>query len=84
MGTASMYGNQVMDVELDCEWMSIYATIEYTIYSADNEEDLVEIISVKCRGVDITEWVNSSYIHDLIADDISNADYHVYDHGETP
>ena len=84
MGTASMYGNQVMDVELDCEWMSIYATIEYTIYSADNEEDLVEIISVKCRGVDITEWVNSSYIYDLIADDMSNADYHVYDHGETP
>ena len=82
MGTASMYGNQVMDVELDGEWMSIYATIEYCVYG--DEEDLVEIISVKCRGVDITEWVNSSYIHDLIADDISNADYHVYDHGETP
>lgn len=82
MGTASMYGNQVMDVELDCEWMSIYATIEYCVYG--DEEDLVEIISVKCRGVDITEWVNSSYIFDLIADDISNADYHVYDHGETP
>ena len=84
MGTASMYGNQVMDVELDCEWMSIYATVEYTIYSADNEEDLVEIISVKCRGVDITNWVNSNYIYDLIADDMSNADYHVYDHGDTP
>ena len=32
MGTASMYGNQVMDVELDCEWMTLYATIEYIVY----------------------------------------------------
>jgi hypothetical protein len=82
MGTASMYGNQVMDVELDCEWMSIYATIEYTIYSADNEEDLVELVSVKSRGVDITNWINTSYIFDLISDEISNADYHHSDHGD--
>ena len=80
MGTASMYGNQVMDVELDCEWMSIYATIEYLMYGDD--EELVELVSVKTRGVDITSWVNSSYIFDLISDEISNADYHHSDHGD--
>ena len=79
MGTASMYGNQVMDVELDCEWMSIYATIEYIMYG--DEEELVELVSVKTRGVDITSWVNSSYIFDLISDEISNADYHHSDYG---
>ncbi len=80
MSTASMYGYQVMDAELDCEWMSIYATIEYLIHG--DEENLVEIISVKTRGVDITSWVNSSYIFDLISDEISNADYHHSDHGD--
>jgi hypothetical protein len=80
MGTASMYGNQVMDVELDCEWMSIYATIEYLMYG--DEEELVELVSVKTRGVDITSWVNSNYIYDLIADEINNADYHHSDHGD--
>ena len=29
MGTASMYGNQVMDVELDCEWMTTDVQIEF-------------------------------------------------------
>jgi len=80
MGTASMYGYQVMDAELDCEWMSIYATIEYLMYG--DEEELVELVSVKTRGVDITSWVNSSYIFDLISDEISNADYHHSDHGD--
>tara|TARA_Y100000385_G_scaffold284734_1_gene343312 strand:+ start:2642 stop:2884 length:243 start_codon:yes stop_codon:yes gene_type:complete len=80
MGTASMYGNQVMDVELDCEWMSIYAIIEYFVHG--DEENLVEIVSVKSRGVDITSWINSNYIYDLIADEISNADYHWSDHGD--
>jgi hypothetical protein len=80
MGTASMYGYQVMDAELDCEWMSIYVTIEYLVHG--DEENLVEIVSVKSRGVDITSWVNSNYIYDLIADEISNADYHWTDHGD--
>ena len=80
MGTASMYGYQVMDAELDCEWMSIYVTIEYLVHC--DEENLVEIVSVKSRGVDITSWVNSNYIYDLIADEISNADYHWTDHGD--
>ena len=29
MGTASMYGNQVMEAELDCDWMTIDVTIEF-------------------------------------------------------
>jgi len=47
-----------------------------------DEEDLVELVSVKSRGVDITNWINTSYIFDLISDEISNADYHYSDHGD--
>lgn len=80
MGTASMYGNQVMDVELDCEWMTIDAQVEF-IYHGD-EEDLIEIVSVKSRGVNITDWVNHNYIFDLLVDYVGEADYHWTDHGD--
>ena len=43
---------------------------------------LVEIVSVKANGIDITNWVNNNYIYDLIDDEISNADYHWTDHGD--
>ena len=29
MGTASMYGNQVMEAELDCPWMTTDVLIEF-------------------------------------------------------
>ena len=80
MGMASMYGNQVMEAELDCDWMTIDVTIEFMNHGG--EENLVEIISVKTRGVDITSWVNCNYINDLISDHIAEADYHWSDHGE--
>ena len=47
-----------------------------------DDEELVELVSVNTRGVDITSWVNSSYIFDLISDEISNADCHHSDHGD--
>jgi hypothetical protein len=75
-----MYGYQVMDAELDCEWMSIYVTIEYLVHG--DEENLVEIVSVKTRGVDITSWVNTDYIFDLINEYVAEADYHWTDHGD--
>jgi hypothetical protein len=37
---------------------------------------------VEAYGIDITNWINSDYIYDLIADDMSNADYHWSDHGD--
>lgn len=80
MGTASMYGHQEFDVELDCPWMTLYATVQYINHG--DEENLVEIVSVKANGIDITNWVNNNYIYDLIDDEISNADYHWTDHGD--
>jgi len=80
MGTASMYGNQVMEAELDCPWMTIEVLIEFILHG--DEENLVEIVSVKSRGVDITSWINTDYIFDLINEYVAEADYHWTDHGD--
>lgn len=79
MGTASMYGNQVMEAELDCDWMTTDVSIEFIQHG--DEENLVEIVSVKSHGVDITTWVNMDYMFDLVRDYIAEADYHWSDHG---
>ncbi len=81
MGTASMYGNQVMEAELDCDWMTTDVFIEF-MHHAGEEGNLVEIISVKSHGVDITTWVNMDYMFDLVRDYIAEADYHWTDHGD--
>jgi len=47
-----------------------------------DEENLVEIVSVKSHGVDITSWVNIDYMFDLVRDYIAEADYHWSDHGD--
>ncbi len=80
MGTASMYGNQVMEAELDCDWMTTDVSIEFIQHG--DEENLVEIVSVKCHGVDITNCVNMDYMFDLVRDYIAEADYHWSDHGD--
>ena len=80
MGTASMYGNQVMDTELDCDWMTIDVSVEFIQHG--DEENLLEIVSVKAHGVDITNWVNMDYMFDLVRDYIAEADYHWTDHGD--
>ena len=80
MGTASMYGHQEFDVELDSPWMTLDAKVTYINHG--DEENLVELVSVEAYGIDITSWINSDYIYDLIADEISNADYHWTDHGD--
>jgi hypothetical protein len=75
-----MYGNQVMEAELDSDWMTTDVLIEF-IHHGD-EENLVEIVSVKSHGVDITSWVNMDYMFDLVRDFIAEADYHWTDHGD--
>jgi hypothetical protein len=75
-----MYGNQVMEAELDCPWMTTDVLIEFVHHG--DEENLVEIVSVKSRGVDITSWVNTDYILDLVDEYIAEADYHWTDHGD--
>ena len=80
MGTASMYGNQVMEAELGSDWMTTDVLIEFINHG--DEENLVEIVSVKSHGVDITSWVNMDYMFDLVRDYIAEADYHWSDHGD--
>lgn len=80
MGTASMYGNIIMEAELDCDWMTTDVQIEFINHG--DEENLVEIVSVKSHGVDITSWVNMDYMYDLVRDYIAEADYHWSDHGD--
>lgn len=80
MGTASMYGHQEFDVQLDSPWMTLDAKVTYINHG--DEENLVELVSVEAYGIDITSWINSDYIYDLITDEISNADYHWTDHGD--
>lgn len=80
MGTASMYGNQVMEAELDSDWMTTDVLIEFINHG--DEENLVEIVSVKSHGVDITSWVNMDYMFDLVRDYVAEADYHWSDHGD--
>jgi len=75
-----MYGNQVMEAELDCDWMTTDVSIEFVNHG--DEENLVEIVSVKSHGVDITTWVNMDYIFNLVRDYIDEADYHWSDHGD--
>lgn len=77
MGTASMYGNHILDAELDCPWMTLDVKIEYLII-----EEGVEILSVQAYGVEISNWLNMDYIFDLVGEEISNADYHHSDHGD--
>jgi hypothetical protein len=69
-----------MEAELDCPWMTIEVLIEFILHG--DEENLVEIVSVKSRGVDITSWVNTDYIFDLINEYVAEADYHWTDHGD--
>ena len=80
MGTASMYGNQVMETELDCDWMTVDVSVEFIQHG--DEENLLEIVSVKAYGVDITTWINMDYMFDLVRDYIAEADYHWTDHGD--
>lgn len=80
MGTASMYGNQVMEAELDCDWMTVDVSVEFIQHG--DEENLLEIVSVKAYGVDITTWINMDYMFDLVRDYIAEADYHWSDHGD--
>ena len=44
--------------------------------------DKVEMVGGLLAGLDVSSYLNSDYIFDLIADEMSNADYHYSDHGD--
>jgi len=82
MGTPSMYGSFVLDVELDCDWATMDVRIFYTNHSEGVDLDKVEMVGGLLAGLDVSSYLNTDYIFDLIADEISNADYHYSDHGD--
>jgi len=82
MGTASMYGSFVLDAELDCAWATMDVRIFYTNHSEGVDLDKIEMVGGDLAGVDVSSYFNIDYIYDLIADDMSNADYHWSDHGD--
>ena len=82
MGTPSMYGSFVLDVELDCDWATMDVRIFYTKHSEGVDLDKVEMVGGLLAGLDISSYLSTSYIFDLIDDEIANADYHWSDHGD--
>ena len=74
MGTPSMYGSFVLDVELDCDWATMDVRIFYTNHSEGVDLDKVEMVGGLLAGLDVSSYLNSDYIFDLIADEMSNAD----------
>ena len=71
--------DQVMEAEADVIGPTADVLIEVVNHG---EENLVEIVSVKSHGVDITTWVNMDYMFDLVRDYIAEADYRWTDHGD--
>ena len=82
MGTPSMYGSFVLDVELDCDWATMDVRIFYTNHSEGVDLDKVEMVGGLLAGLDVSSYLSTDYIFDLIADEIANADYHWSDHGD--
>lgn len=59
--------HRTFDTELDCPWMTVYATIKY---SFDETTGMVDDYFIRVRGHAVTDWFNSDFIYDLIADDM--------------
>jgi hypothetical protein len=59
--------HRTFDTEFDCPWMTVCATIKY---SFDETTGMVDDYFIRVRGQPVTDWFNSSYIYDLIADDM--------------
>ena len=55
--------HRTFDTELDCPWMTVYATIKY---SFDETTGMVDDYFIRVRGQPVTDW----FIYDLIADDM--------------
>jgi len=50
--------------------MTVCATIKY---SFDEMTGMVDDYFIRVRGQPVTDWFNSSYIYDLIADDMEES-----------
>lgn len=83
MGISTLYGRtHCMEAELDSEWLTLPVLIYYTIDAGDGDavpqtvtlEKVMAQIAGAESPLDVTAMVNTSYIMDLIDDEVSNID----------
>ena len=83
MGISTLYGRtHVLEAELDSEWLTLPVLIYYTIDAGDGDAVpqtvTLEKVTAQIAGaespLDVTAMVNTDYIMDLVADEVSNAD----------
>ena len=71
-----------MEAELDSEWLTLPVLIYYTVDAGDGDAVpqtvTLEKVTAQIAGaespLDVTAMVNTDYIMDLVADEVSGAD----------
>lgn len=83
MGLSTLYGRtHVLEAELDSEWLTLPVLIYYTVDAGDGDTVpqtvTLEKVTTQIAGaespLDVTAMVNTDYIMDLVADEVSAAD----------
>ena len=75
---ARYFGQHVMDVQVDSDFMTADAVVAWTL----NDDNTFEIDTVLIDGVNMTRSVNLDYFEELIIDEIGNADRSAADYAD--
>ena len=75
---ARYFGQHVMDVQVDSDFMTADAVVAWTL----NDDNTFEIDTVLIDGVNMTKSVNLNYFEELIIDEIGNADRSAADYAD--
>jgi len=75
---ARYFGQHVMDVQVDSDFMTADAVVTWTL----NDDNTFEIDTVLIDGVNMTRSVNMDYFEELIIDEIGNADRSAADYAD--
>ena len=75
---ARYFGQHVMDVQVDSDFMTADAVVTWTL----NDDNTFEIDTVLIDGVNMTKSVNLNYFEELIIDEIGNSDRSAADYAD--
>lgn len=75
---ARYFGQHVLDVQVDSDFMTADAIVTWTL----NSDNTFEIDSVVIDGANMTRSVNLDYFEELILDEIGNADRSAADYAD--
>ena len=75
---ARYFGQHVMDVQVDSDFMTADAVVAWTL----NDDNTFEIDTVLIDGVNMTRSVNLDYFEELIIDEIGNSDRSAADYAD--